>query len=131
MWRAIGACIVLIAFISGCTRDEASNDPCPGCPATISFKSDILPIFAQSCSVSGCHDATTHAAAVILDSAHAYNTVTESGTGYIVKGDAGNSILYNTLNASGVNGMPKGLPPLPPCQVQSIYCWINQGAPNN
>ncbi len=131
MWRAIVVCIMLIAVISGCTRDQAISDVCQGCPSTISFKSDILPIFSASCSVSGCHDVTTHAAAVVLDSAHAYRTVTESGTGYVTKYSADGSILYTTLNANGVNGMPKGLPPLPQCQVQAIYCWINQGAQNN
>ena len=131
MRRAIGVCIILTAFISGCTRDQAIYDPCPGCSSGISFKNDILPIFATSCSVSGCHDVTTHAAAVILDSAHAYITVTEPGTGYITKYNANQSILYTTLNSNGVNGMPKGLPPLPPCQVAAVACWINQGAMNN
>jgi hypothetical protein len=129
--RAIGVCIVLLALLSGCTRDEAISDPCAGCPSNISFKGDIIPIFEASCSLSGCHDATTHAAAVILDSAHAYLTVTEPGTGYIIKFQADASILYTTLNAPGVNGMPKGLPPLPQCQVDAIACWINQGAKNN
>ncbi len=131
MWRAIWVCILLMAFVSGCTRDEAISDPCPGCPSTISFKADILPIFAASCSVRGCHDATTHAAAVVLDSAHAYTTVTEPGTGYVTRYNANTSILYTTLNANGVNGMPKDLPPLSQCQVQAVACWINQGAVNN
>ena len=131
MWRAIWVCIMLTAGLSGCTRDQATNDPCPGCPSTVSFKSDILPIFAVSCSVPGCHDVITHAAAVILDSADAYSNVTAHGTGYIIPYHANTSLLYTTLNANGVNGMPKNLPPIPQCQVQAIYCWINQGALNN
>ena len=70
-------------------------------------------------------------AAVILDSADAYSNVTAHGTGYIIPYHANTSLLYTTLNANGVNGMPKNLPPIPQCQVQAIYCWINQGALNN
>jgi hypothetical protein len=129
MWRAIWFFIIFIAFLPACTRDTANE--CSNCPSTVSFKSGILPIFAASCAMRGCHDVITHAAAVILDSANAYANVTAQGTGFVTPYDIHASILYTTLNSNGVNGMPKGLPPIPQCQVEAIACWINQGALNN
>jgi len=128
---AIMVCIICAGAVSSCTKDKTSADLCTGCSTTVSFNTDIIPIFQASCAISGCHDATTHAAAVVLDSADAYTRITEPGTGYVIAGNANASLFFTTLNSPGVNGMPKGLPPLPPCQVEAIECWINQGALNN
>ena len=124
------AFVILLLFFVSCTRDKTSSN-CPPCTSAISFKTNVLPIFQISCAVQGCHDVTTHAAAVVLDSANAYTNITQAGTGYIIAYNANASLFYTTLNSPGVNGMPKGLPPLPQCQVETIACWINQGAKNN
>jgi hypothetical protein len=107
------------------------NVSCPACSSSLSFKSTIIPIFQTSCAIAGCHDSITHQSSLNLDSAQAYATATEPGTGNVTPGDAGNSLMYTLLNAGGTNGMPKGLPPLAPCEIQEIECWINQGAKNN
>jgi len=130
MRRYALAIVILLLFFSSCTKNNTGVN-CPQCTSAISFKNNILPIFAASCSVRGCHDVATHAAAVILDSANAYSNVTAHGTGFVTAYNVNASLLYTTLNSNGVNGMPKGLPPLPQCQVEDIACWINQGAQNN
>ena len=130
MRRAIGVCIMLIAVLSGCTRDQALNDPCPGCPSSISFSAEIIPIFKANCATFGCHNTTTQAGTVNLDSAYAYAAVTKSGTGFVVPYNANYSLLYSQLLAGNSLHMPIDTQ-LDPCDIQKIQCWINQGAINN
>jgi len=131
MWRAILVCGIMV-FISGCTRDEAPYSPCPDCPPTISFKAAIIPIFAANCAITGCHNATTDAFYQNFDSTHAYESATRPGTGNVVPGDAEGSLLYTILlGTAGANHMPLNAGQLPPCEIKSIACWINQGALNN
>jgi hypothetical protein len=130
MRRAGLVCLVVIGALAGCTRDQAPDSPCPPCP-TISFKADIIPIFAANCAITGCHDAATDAFSLNLDSAHAYAKATEHGTGNVTPYDANNSLLYTILLSSTASHMPLNAPQLPPCEIQAIGCWINQGALNN
>ena len=128
MCRTILACFILIAFLPGCTRDEAVQ--CQNCTA-ISFKTDIIPIFQVYCT-AGCHTGPPVSAKghISLDSAIAYSQATEPGTGYVNAYDPGNSILYSGLLAGNSLHMPVGSQ-LDPCTIQKVYCWINQGALNN
>ncbi len=131
MRRAIQICIIIAVLLPACTRDSAVYAPCPSCPPNISFKAVIIPIFAASCAISGCHDATTDAFSLNFDSAHAYESATRPGTGNVTPGSAENSLLYTILLSSGANHMPLNAGTLPPCEIQDIGCWINQNAQNN
>lgn len=128
MCRTILVCMILIAFIPGCTRDEAVQ--CQNCPA-ISFKTDIMPIFQTYCTV-GCHTGPIRTAKghFSLDSAIAYSQATEPGTGYVVAGNANYSLLYSELLVGNSLHMPISTQ-LDPCTIRKIQCWINQGALNN
>jgi hypothetical protein len=131
MWKAIGVCIIIL-LLASCTRDTAYYNPCPSCPSNISFRTAIIPIFTANCSTVGCHNATTDAFSLNLDSAHAYAAATEPGTGNVSPGNAEGSLLYTILlGTAGSHHMPLDAPPLSPCEIQDIGCWINQGALNN
>jgi hypothetical protein len=123
-------CIILIRMAPSCTRDRASANACPGCSSPVSFKANIIPIFNASCALSNCHALPTNAGSLNLDSAHAYQTVTEPGTGRIDTAYPMQSILWQVLQG-GSNGMPLNAQQLPACQIQLVYCWIQQGAHNN
>ena len=130
MWRAVGICIIVIACLSSCTKDTAVYSPCPGCPSNISFSAAIIPIFASNCSSVGCHNTSTHAGSVDLDSAYAYAAITKPGTGYVVAGNADYSLVYSELLPGNSLHMPISSQ-LDACDIQKIQCWINQGALNN
>ncbi len=129
MYRAILTCLALALILTACTKDHASDQACQSC-SVISFRGDIIPIFRVSCALSGCHTGTSHAGGVDLDSAAAYAQATHPGTGYVTAGSPNTSVLYSQLLAGFPNHMPVG-GQLDPCDVQKIYCWIEQGALNN
>lgn len=132
MNRAILICLMLIAILSGCTKDQANNSACQTC-SVISFRTDIIPIFQANCSMSGCHTGAPASAAghVSLDSAVAYAQATYPGKGYVTAYNANNSILYSQLLPNFPNHMPNNGKQLDDCTIKKIYCWINQGALNN
>lgn len=130
---AIWFWLVVVIALSGCTKDKTISTGCITCPA-ISFKADIIPIFNHNCAATTvCHQGSFAGNGHLnLDSAVAYSQATEPGTGYVKDSDAVNSIIYDEL-ASPVNAsthMPIGIQ-LDPCTVQKVYCWIQEGAPNN
>ena len=124
---AIFAGLILMLLLSECSKDKGNTSACQTCP-TISFKTDIIPIFKSNCALSGCH--LNYPGRVSLDSAVAYAQITAPGRGYVVAGSPNASILYLQM-------IPGGSPIMPPtgqldaCTSHKIYCWILQGALNN
>jgi len=132
MGRAILMGIILLVLLSGCSKDKSANNNCQGNCSAISFKADIVPIFTANCALSGCHNNSTSANRhVELDSAKAYASATQPGTGYVVAGDPNASILLGQLYAGVSNHMPNNGQQLDACSIQKISCWIQQGALNN
>jgi hypothetical protein len=129
----IGVCAVWIIMLSGCVKDKTQTTNCTTCSA-ISFKSDIIPILNQNCATTtACHQGSSSGNGHLnLDSTVAYTALTQSGTGYVKDSNAINSIFYDEI-ASPTNAsthMPIGIQ-LDQCTVQKVYCWIQEGAPNN
>lgn len=96
-------------------------------PDTIYFSRDLLPILANSCARSGCHDATTQADGVRLT-----NYASVMATADVRPGNPGGSDLYEVL----IDDEPENRMPPPPdapltaAQIQMFFTWINQGAKN-
>jgi hypothetical protein len=131
MCRATFLAFIALVFLSGCTKDKSSLGNCPqGCSA-VSFKADIIPIFATNCALTGCHDAVTAYDHVALDSAQAYVSAMQPGVGYVVPGNPSASILLGQLYPNVTNHMPNNGKQLDACSIQEISCWIQQGALNN
>lgn len=107
--------------------DDDDDDPVlTNCdPDTIYFSRDLLPILANSCARSGCHDATTQADGVRLTD---YASVV--ATADVRPGNPGGSDLYEVLIETDLE---KRMPPPPNTpltseQIQMFYTWIMQGA---
>jgi hypothetical protein len=97
-----------------------------GVNGAICFESDILPIFASSCAISGCHNATSATEGYVLDS---YNNIIKKG---LKPGNAAGSKIYEVLLKTGSERMPP--PPnaaLTTSQKNLIAKWINEGAKNS
>jgi mono/diheme cytochrome c family protein len=108
---------VLIYLIS-CRHD-------PETPLTlVCFDSDVQPVLNSYCAKSGCHDATTHEAGIVLSS---YEEIIK----HVSKGDPQKSDIYKTISAR--SGSENHMPPdghnqLSYKNVRDIYVWILQQA---
>jgi hypothetical protein len=96
-------------------------------PDTVYFQNAILPLLISNCSMSGCHDATSHKEGVILTS---YSTV--RNTSEIKLSKPAESKLYRVLiTGDAEDRMPQNKPPLQQDEIARILKWIEQGAKDN
>ena len=93
--------------------------------ATVSFASDILPLFESRCI--GCHGGERTQEGLDLKTHASLLTGSENGP-VVTPGDAANSLLVEMV---AEQKMPKRGPKLTPDQVQLITDWVNQGALDN
>lgn len=94
---------------------------------TVSFASDIVPIFSKSCSMSGCH--ATGAKAPDLTSSKAFSAL--SNGGYLNLSTPKSSKLYLSLIGKSGVAMPVGAASNPSNINNLVLAWIQQGAKNN
>ena len=132
--------LVVLTFVSSCKHEPVvpvGFDPSPidstvtssSCdPDSVYFVNEVLPIFASSCAMSGCHDAITAEDGIILTDY--FNILS---TGDINAGNPNNSEVYQVLNETGGDMMPPASSGITLSQDQkdAIYTWILQGAQNN
>lgn len=96
-------------------------------PDTVYFRNTILPVLLSNCSMSGCHDVTSHEEGVVLTS---YDRI--MATGKINLGRPSRSELYEVLvDSDPEDRMPKDKPPLKSEEIAQILKWIEQGAKDN
>lgn len=94
-------------------------------PDSVYFINQIMPIISSNCTMSGCHDNTTHADGVNLTT---YTKIMQ----YVIPGNAANSKLYKVIiKTNGDRMPPPPMPPLTSAQKALIQKWITQGARNN
>jgi hypothetical protein len=95
-------------------------------PDSVYFFNDILPLITSNCSMSGCHDGSSHS-----DDARALTTYSQIMT-YVRVSSPSSSKLYTVLTRSGEEAMPRPPKvPLTKTQDSLILAWIKQGALNN
>ena len=121
----IGSCML---FVTGCYKvttliipnnEEVTRD--------VSFSADILPITAQSCSISGCHNSGGIKPDLSADKI--YTNLTTGG--YVNVGTPENSELYLWLTGKRAAAMPVGATNNPLNINNLVLAWIKQGAKNN
>jgi uncharacterized membrane protein len=125
------ACGTAAATPPGSTPAYPSSDkqtpayPNSASSSTVSFATDILPIFESRCV--SCHGGEKTQKGLDLTS---YASAIKGSTRgpVIVASDSGNSLLFMNV-ASGK--MPKSGPKLTPQEISLIMKWINEGALNN
>lgn len=94
---------------------------------TISFSSDIVPIFEKSCNGSGCH--ATGAKAPDLTQAKAFAALNSGG--YLNTSNPVKSKLYLSLTGKSGMVMPIGSANNPSNLNNLVLAWLTQGAKNN
>jgi len=112
----------ILAASMGCSKQSedklAPPDPCD--TTNISYKNQVVPILVENCYP--CHGNGSTGGSGGINLASFVNLKVYADNGYL-KG--------NVTHAPGYNPMPYGEPALPPCQMNTIAAWVNQGAINN
>jgi hypothetical protein len=141
-----GACVNTSSDILNCggcgkacaVGERCISGACIGCGPTVSFASQVQPIFNGSCT-SNCHGGNRPAGGLSLASGAAYAeliNVTSSckGRKQVAPGSPDASYIINKLTGVDMcagSVMPKMGGELSPAQIDLIRGWICQGAPNN
>jgi hypothetical protein len=103
------------SWISSCTHEADIADYTEVC-----FQRDVLPIFVNSCGMSGCHSSGSEF------SLTNYDQIASN----VVPGNAQKSKLYQVISSAwGFQRMPPDLP-LSIDNRSIINLWIEQGAKN-
>ncbi|CAA6815839.1 MAG: Unknown protein [uncultured Aureispira sp.] len=104
----------LLSF-SSCTTETISYD-CSAIAPT--YTDNIKSIMDANCAYSGCHDATTNAHGINLST---YATVADESSRARFMGSMEHDGSYDR--------MPEGKAQLNTSDLEKIYCWIQNGAP--
>ena len=120
--------VMSILIIAGCYKSDTLY---PGTDSVVnkqvSFANDIIPIFSQKCSISGCHISSGHEPD--LSSSKAYNSLVSGG--FINVADPKNSKLFMRLTGKITPAMPL-IGSTNPSNINAfVLTWITQKAKNN
>lgn len=100
----------------------------------VKYSTQVAPIFAATCSGSGCHSPGAQSGVRLGSWSQATSSVGQRyGGPIILSGNAAGSPLIDKLGSSPRFGsrMPAGGGSLTATQIQTIATWINEGALNN
>jgi uncharacterized membrane protein len=90
---------------------------------SVSYATDIVPIFNAKCSVPGCHAGVNAAAGIALETYVGVKAYLDADKARFIS-----SIIWDG-NASN---MPKGASTkMSDCNINTIRAWINASYPNN
>lgn len=134
--------LLIAGFASGCSKGSLypSQPSSPPTSQTVSFQTNVQPIFTANCAVSGCHTGPSPQRGLDLSAGNAYANIVNVKSQeipylYRVKpSNSDSSYLYMKITgASGITGarMPYLRPQLSQTDIQTVQSWINQGAKNN
>ena len=106
--------VIGISVLTSCLKDKVPNE-FAACSDPVSFSQDIQPLIEVNCL--GCHNEVVAANDVIL-------------TNHMRISNEANRMI-NSMQASGMDLMPFGGPPLSDSLIQLFQCWILQGKLDN
>ena len=129
--RTIAFSLVAISFlfITGCYKMSTlyPNTDDVLVNKEVSFTGDIIPIFSQKCSISGCH--SSGGTNPDLTPGKAFNSLTSGG--YLNVADPKSSKIYMRLSGKITPSMPLGGTNNPLNINALVLTWITQNAKNN
>jgi hypothetical protein len=120
----IAGLLIMTVIFTACYYDQILPVEQEVEVGTMSFTNDIMPIFNQSCSTSGCHSGSV---APNLTTSAAYNSLTSGN--YINISNPAESELLQWMKGNRTLPMPL----TGPNQTYNakVLAWIQQGALNN
>ena len=125
-WFAIIACSLLVACDRGVETEPST---------AVVYSRDIQPLLNQRCATAGCHDATTAAEVLVLDSWVSVFRGSENGAMVVPFRPEKSHLIFHVNTDSTVAPvaqplMPPGLP-LAGQEVQLLMNWVKEGARND
>jgi len=119
--------VILIVFQGCYDATTLVIDNSPAVTKTVSFKTDLIPIFDKSCNMAGCHN--TGGKQPDLTTAKAYASLTIGN--YLNLASPDQSVVYLYLVGKKTPQMPLGAANNPSNLNNLMLAWIQQGAKNN
>ena len=126
--------LFLFLAIAGCRSTVVGPPDIVEPTETVLFSSDIFPILAQNCALSGCHAGSGTNGVRLGSYAEATSSVgLQYGEPVIQPFNADGSPIIDKISGIPEFGvrMPFGRTPLSAEQIGLIRAWINQGARDN
>ncbi len=115
------------ALMNRCTKDVAeprlnkSQTDTSQCDTLYkSFSQDVEPIFSGNCATSGCHNSSSSAFGIVLETHSQIKDETKNG-----------KVICAIEHESGCSNMPKSAPQLSEEKIRLIRCWAKKGYPND
>lgn len=118
--------LVAPLIISSCTKDEAVNPELAACEDNYNYTDHIQQIVNLNCTFSGCHDAAAANSGIPMTSYSDLKAIALQPR-----------FLLAIRHEPGAQPMPRSNPfqtasnPLPSGVVDTLACWVLQGAPEN
>jgi hypothetical protein len=116
-----------LVALSSCYKDiivpELGSGPDDFPPKSVSFQTELAPMFNSSCALSGCHVSGAHTPYLTTTSAFAEIL----NGGYVNLASPKESKLYTMITGEMAQYMPAPIKE----NTQKVYDWIRNGAPNN
>jgi hypothetical protein len=120
---------IFLLFQFSCTYKKEDVNPLCDIPDTVSFSSDIIPLFNTHCSLSGCHSGSSPEGDLNLEASMAYTQLTSGNSGYVDTVNPEFSVLYVSMKSVSSPMPPTGN--LDDCTTELVLKWIEQNAKNN
>ena len=123
--RHTGLLLALMLVGTGCVYDSYDTGPAGQEEEEmepVSFSEDVLPIFTNNCTASGCHE--TGGTRPVLTEDKAYDEI--MAMDLVDTDDPENSTLYRWMSSRTRSMPPSGR--LDDDKVRTVLWWIRQGA---
>lgn len=125
--------LLLLSLFSCKTDNKDAVAPEADCvstlPDTVSYATNVQPLFTQNCALSGCHSGSFPAGGLNLESGNSYTEITKKGSGYVDTLNPQFSVIISSMTSRTEPMPPTGN--LSKCDIELIKKWMLQKAKNN
>ena len=115
LW-AFATCSAIFLFQS-CVDHNLPEPEVGGCSATVSFADEVNPIISTTCAIPGCHNGD--------------NGADKNWTIFSNLQSNKDDVKDRITRPPGAPGHMPAVGSITDEQIQTIVCWVDQGAPNN
>lgn len=107
-----------VFFIQSCVYDELPEPVPPGpCDAPVSYATQVQPIVSTNCAIPGCHNGD--------------NGPDKNWTVFATFQSKSAQVKDRINRPAGTPGHMPAVGSITDDEIQTITCWVDQGAPNN
>lgn len=116
---------LLMTLFTACEYDYILTPPPAPITEEVKFTEDIIPIFNESCNMSGCHAVGAWEPDLTPEHAFAELQTSIEGVALVDTTNPGASLIYTTMATGKMKSYST------PQQAALVLAWITQGAKQN